>query len=147
MSFAGERYVCANPECRRSYPLAPGAIPVFIDEETSLFSTQSFLDARPTFFHPLGRVASLLRMFVPDIGANLRSRSNYRNLKELLLRRGGAPRVLVLGGSILGHGMEALDSPEIELIETDVALGPRTRMICDAHSIPFADGSFDGVVA
>jgi ubiquinone/menaquinone biosynthesis C-methylase UbiE len=44
--------------------------------------------------------------------------------------------------------MEVLaDATDIELVETDVSFGPRTQLICDAHDIPFQDGSFDGVVA
>ena len=40
-----------------------------------------------------------------------------------------------------------VNNPAIELVETDVSFGPRTALICDAHNIPFAEGSFDGVVA
>jgi ubiquinone/menaquinone biosynthesis C-methylase UbiE len=32
-------------------------------------------------------------------------------------------------------------------VETDVAFGPRTGIICDAHDLPFADETFDGVIA
>jgi SAM-dependent methyltransferase len=35
----------------------------------------------------------------------------------------------------------------IELVETDVALAPRTSLIADAHDLPFANESFDGVIA
>ena len=58
-----------------------------------------------------------------------------------------SPRVLVIGGRVLGQGMESLaNQPGIELIETDVRLGPRTALLCDAHNIPFKDKSFDGVI-
>jgi len=40
-----------------------------------------------------------------------------------------------------------VDHPPIELVETDVAFGPRTAVICDAHRLPFENASFDGVVA
>ncbi|MGB5496815.1 MAG: methyltransferase domain-containing protein, partial [Sedimenticolaceae bacterium] len=36
---------------------------------------------------------------------------------------------------------------EAELIYSDVALGPMTQLICDAHDIPFPDNYFDAVVA
>ncbi len=50
-------------------------------------------------------------------------------------------------GSIVGEGMEALiGHPNIELVESDVSFGPRTTVIGDAHSIPFDDNSFDGVI-
>ena len=32
------------------------------------------------------------------------------------------------------------------MVETDVAFGPRTNLICDAHDIPFQDSSFDAVI-
>jgi ubiquinone/menaquinone biosynthesis C-methylase UbiE len=35
----------------------------------------------------------------------------------------------------------------LELVESDVSFGPRTMLICDAHDIPFADESFDAVIA
>jgi ubiquinone/menaquinone biosynthesis C-methylase UbiE len=54
---------------------------------------------------------------------------------------------LVIGGRSPGHGMEQLlTSQTIDLVETDVAFGPRTQVICDAHALPFADGTFDGVI-
>src|SRR5512142_97930 len=31
-------------------------------------------------------------------------------------------------------------------METDVALGPRTQIVCDAHELPFDDHTFDGAV-
>jgi SAM-dependent methyltransferase len=34
----------------------------------------------------------------------------------------------------------------VELIESDVYFGPRTRLVCDATDLPFEDGSIDGVV-
>ena len=44
-------------------------------------------------------------------------------------------------------GLEVVTAhPSIELIESDVAFGPRTILVCDAHSIPFEDNSFDGVI-
>jgi SAM-dependent methyltransferase len=124
-----------------------GDIPVLIDEDQSVFSIDAFVRQQPTFFRDeLGRVARILRKAIPEI-RNERSRKNYRSLRDRLMTRGGHPRVLVLGGSILGYGMESLDTHDIELVETDVALGPRTKLVCDAHSIPFADDSFDAVIA
>jgi len=147
LSLSGDDCICTNARCGRAYPFVAKDIPVLIDEEQSVFSIETFVRAQPTFFRDAGRLATLLKAFVPEIGVNLRSRPNYRSLRERLLALHKHPRVLVLGGSILGYGMEALDTPEIELVETDVALGPRTKLICDAHSIPFDDNSFDAVIA
>ena len=78
---------------------------------------------------------------------NVKGAANYARFAELLSARSESPKVLVIGGSILGEGMQALvNQPSIELIETDVSFGPRTQLILDAHDIPFEDETFDGVV-
>ena len=72
---------------------------------------------------------------------------NLARLSKLLLSENAAPRVLVLGGTVIGQGMEnVLSHSEIEVIESDVSFGPRTALICDAHDIPFDDATFDGVI-
>jgi SAM-dependent methyltransferase len=84
---------------------------------------------------------------LPDISSNLAADRNYRDLGRRLLQRTGRPRVLIVGGSIVGEGMQSLAGlPGIEYIETDVSFGPRTGLICDGHSLPFADRSFDAVI-
>ena len=56
--------------------------------------------------------------------------------------------MLLIGAQIVGAGTsQVLESPDIETVETDVDTGPRTQVVCDAHDLPFADGSFDAVVA
>jgi SAM-dependent methyltransferase len=64
------------------------------------------------------------------------------------MQRSAAPVVLIVGGSVLGAGTEELLRwcPPIQLLETDVSFGPRTRVICDAHDLPFESDSFDGIV-
>ena len=58
------------------------------------------------------------------------------------------PRVLVIGSRVLGSGMEMLaEYPGLEVVESDVELGPRPLVLFDAHDIPFEDGAFDGVIA
>jgi len=80
--------------------------------------------------------------------ANPVSRENFDLLVELLTANAPASRrVLVVGGGIVGFGMERLvDEQSIKLVETDIYLGPRTRVVCDAHDLPFAAGTFDAVV-
>jgi SAM-dependent methyltransferase len=59
----------------------------------------------------------------------------------------GPLRVLVVGGGSIGAGSATLlAAPGLEFVETDVFIGPRTRVICDAHDLPFADGTFAAVV-
>ncbi len=39
-----------------------------------------------------------------------------------------------------------LSSPSIGFVETDIAPGPRTQLICDVQDIPFEKGTFDAVI-
>src|SRR4030095_5533360 len=64
-----------------------------------------------------------------------------------MLRKTSRPRVLVVGGSLLGAGMQSLaDDSALERVGTDVTFGPLTSLVCDAHDLPFEDGCFDAVV-
>ncbi len=106
------------------------------------------MDRRSTYFRPESWLTRFAKGALPELGMNINSKRNYLRLGHLLLKECSKPKVLVVGAGILGHGMEALTSkPSIELIESDVALAPRTNVICDAHDLPFADESLDGVVA
>ena len=120
--------------CARQYPRV-GDVPVLLDEAKSLFRAD---DLKPSI-----EATSGLGRFLPELGENLKAADNYRRFVSLLPGR----RVLVIGGRILGNGMDALTSAALELVETDVALGPRTQLVCDAHALPFADETFDGVIA
>ena len=89
-----------------------------------------------------------LKRRLPSLGTNRDAKRNYRRFAELLLSTPARPKVLVLGGAGLGAGLEAIiDIASIEFVESDVYLGPRTSLVCDAHWIPFEDGTFDGVIA
>ncbi len=144
MSRPGSEFTCNA--CERRYPTSSDGIPILIDESRSVFDIETFLHGGSTFFRPHGRFFRVLRAMVPEVIVRPKTRRNLRTLREHLLRRDQA-RVLVVGGSIRGEGMEELEHPGIELVESDAALGPRTALVCDAHSIPFADGSFDAVLA
>jgi SAM-dependent methyltransferase len=128
------------------FPLVQGA-PVLINEQRSIFDVATFVDQQPTFFKPISRWREAISRRLPSLSANITARRNFARLRELLLARTESPRVLVVGGSVLGDGMESLaDDPRIELIESDAAVGPRTQLICDAHDLPFRDASLDAVI-
>lgn len=80
---------------------------------------------------------------------NLASARNFERLvQELAQRQPGRPStVLIVGGGIVGKGVDVLlDSAEVVVTETDIYPGPRAQLICDAHALPFAAGTFDAVV-
>jgi len=142
-----EHLHCTNIECNRLFPIID-SIPVLINDDSSIFSIDDFIRRRNTFRKPSeGKLAETLKRRIPRISENVRANEIYDRLARLLLESSSSPVVLVVGGSIAGRGMDSLLSYSvIELVETDVSFGPRTRLICDAHDIPFAQNSFDGVI-
>jgi SAM-dependent methyltransferase len=137
-----------TPGGERRYPVV-GGVPVLIAEERSLFRLSDFTapasSARPS---AAGRLARAVAAHLPRDSANAGTDRLVARLLELLLASAARPRVLVVGGGTLGAGMAPLlDHPAVDATETDVWLGPRTRLVCDAHDLPFADASFDAVVA
>lgn len=141
------QYQCKNPACKILFPVING-IPVLLDEDHSVFSINDFVDQRnTTFYQSLNKLERAVIRFTPQISRNIKGRENYHKLAKLLLDQSNTPKVLVIGGSILGKGMEAITAhPCIELVDSDVTFGPRTALVCDAHNVPFEDNSFDGVI-
>ncbi|NJK58772.1 MAG: methyltransferase domain-containing protein [Pleurocapsa sp. SU_5_0] len=147
--LGSEQYQCKNLECNLLFPVRDG-IPILIDEEASIFSIDDFLYSQNIYFDltPQNPVKQFIKRFIPGTSRNVKAVSNYQHFIKLLLTQSNLPNVLVLGGSILGQGMKVVvEYPaEIVLVESDVSFGPRTDVIFDAHSIPFKDNSFDGVI-
>lgn len=119
-----------------------------INEKDSIFAIEDFTTLRNTTFNlQRSKLKEKLRQFIPAISNNVKAKQNYPKFVSLLFSKTSNPKVLVIGGSILGQGMESLtQNDSIELVETDVSFGPCTKLICDSHDIPFENESFDGVI-
>jgi hypothetical protein len=119
-----------------------------IDERASVFEHADFTAKRDTFFAKEPFLRRLIYGALPEMSVNRVAPANYRLFASLLREHTQRPRVLILGGSILGTGMKEFHArTDIEFIDSDVALGPLTKLVCDAHDLPFEDASVDGVVA
>ena len=147
LNLTGNRYSCEDPGCAAVFPIIDG-IPIVINDKASIFSIDDFISQRSTTFNLRKNMfKKLLAGIIPEISINVKAKQNYEKLNDLLKNRSAKPKVLVIGGSILGKGIKSLAaSNELELVETDVSFGPRTKLICDAHDIPFCDESFDCVI-
>ena len=138
---------CTDCECGVRYPLCNG-VPVLFNETESLFSIAGVLSGRDKPFPtPASELRQRLSRLAPTLHRNVNGRRNYVAFAMHLLGQCESPRVLVIGSRVLGEGMEALtQNPRIEVVESDVEVGPRPAVLFDAHDIPFDDASFDGVI-
>jgi SAM-dependent methyltransferase len=145
LSVAGDTLVSADAAL--SYQVAGNGVPILLVrlvDDSSLFAP----DEQAAGTASVARLRAGVRR---ALTASPVSRENFKLLAGLLRegwREGSPPRrVLVVGGGTLGFGAEALlGAPWIDLVETDVYLSPRVRIVCDGHDLPFVDGAFDAVV-
>jgi len=139
---------CAAAACGASYPVSRG-IPVLINGKTSLFSASGILSEQDASAGSSKRRfwRNLESRIVPSISKNWVAERNYRRFFEKMRGKPGIPLILIIGGSTIGAGLGPyLRDPAFRFVESDIYFGPRTGLICDAHDIPFADESFDGVI-
>jgi len=137
---------CTNYQCQACFPLVDN-LPILINESRSVFSINDFLNQETTPLKAKSKAERFLINLIPGIILNIKSKNNFKKFTELLLKQDKSPKVLIIGSSVVGQGIEfLLSNPSIEVIETDVAFGASISVICDAHDIPFADGAFDGVI-
>ncbi len=140
---------CLDRACGKRFDTVTG-VAVLIDEASSVFRPRlapSPLPAGRAALHGERRRLTRLRNLRPTLDANRAATRNLQTLSRLLLERSLRPCLLVIGGARVGVGMAALlDDPRVERVESDVWLSERTNLLCDAHRIPFAENTFDGVV-
>lgn len=142
-------YKCTDETCNSTYPIF-NATPILINPNNDLFDQKDFEDKGDIFFKTYNNsFTRFLKKIQPDITYNNVSEKNYLNIAALLSEQKPL-RILILGGSVDGVGIKHLKNILHEddlLVETDVSYGPNTTVICDAHEIPFADESFDLIIA
>lgn len=139
-----DKFACED--CVADFPISKG-IPILVEPSKSLFDIETFTNEEATFFRPVGKIRGFISLRMPDVTLNVSSDKVYDRMLDRLTAGNDTPRVLVIGGGVIGGGMEGLiNDPRIKLIETDAAVAPRTNLICDGHDLPFADQSMDAVI-
>ena len=134
---------CSNADCSSLYPVING-VPILINERVSTFRLSEYFQTETKLY---SRFREKVRAIMPRITGNFAARRNFQKLAGLLLERAERPSVLIVGGAEVGDGLAPLlDDPRFEILETDVALGRRTKLVCDARFLPFPPSSFDAVI-
>lgn len=126
------------------YPIIDG-IPILIDDNKSIFTISHFEKRIDTTFNlNRSKWKNTISNLVPKISLNVKADKNYKKICSMLADNS---KILVIGGSIKGNGMDVIYASEsFDIVGSDVTFGPYTTLICDAHDIPFNDGIFDCVI-
>jgi SAM-dependent methyltransferase len=141
--------LCTNPKCPyadQGFPLVDRQ-PVLIDFADSIFQRSNYMQGSgSTIARDPSRRSWKSRLNRLVDGRNPVAGGNCQAFLSLLKADCSRPRVLVIGGGVLGHGAGRLyNEPSIDLLSTDVYASAYTSLLCDAHKLPFEDGTFDGV--
>ena len=133
--------------CATRYPVLDG-VPILINEANSLFSIDDFTSRRPTTVRPRARLKERAQKLLPRLSLNPQGPANSRRFADALLQQSPSPTVLVIGAGEGGSALAPLrDNPSVEIVASDVHVSSSTALVMDAHDVPFADETFDGVVA
>jgi SAM-dependent methyltransferase len=140
--------ICTCEHCRlkgRVFPII-GDQPVLDDFSNSVLDEATTIErGAPTLAPRISGGQRVLSRLV--FGDKPIARRNAARFLRLVRAVGTPdPVVLVVGGATIGDGAEPLyEEPGIRLIAFDVYRSEQTHFIADAHSIPLAEGTIDGV--
>lgn len=133
------------------FPVINGT-PILINENNSVFFISDFLNRKITTMDLRDHKEKtssfylhLKKIVLDSMPSKSRSIGNF-TVQKALDRVEAAindPRVLVLGAGDIRYRVNST----LSIVYTDVALAHDTHLIADAHDIPFADGTFDAVIA
>ena len=126
------------------YPVVNG-VPVLINDDRSIFKTEYFEQQKNTTWkNNKGTLGSFIRRLTPSISHNLKAKSNF---KKMVDRLSPGSKILVVGGSVKGSGIDVLYSQSrYEIVVSDVCFSDLVGVVGDGHDLPFKSDCFDAVV-
>jgi SAM-dependent methyltransferase len=141
--------VCSASGCRHNTEPFPsvGVLPVLVDSANSVFDAADIVGRGGGSIVPRtrGKVFTSVRRLL--MARNKVAERSIQRLLALLGGRSPAPVVLVVGGGVIGSGLEWFyrDSAA-SIVGFDVYASPLVQFVADGHTIPLRDGTVDAVV-
>lgn len=128
--------------CGSSYPISNGR-PVLLRSDNELFDLSEYVRLESSAVPE----KSATRSLVPSPSVNLAEKRVLSGMRERLLRSGGLSTLVVGSGGQRSH-LDSYVRPteKHESVYCDIDVRADVDLFCDAHNLPFADGSFDAVV-
>lgn len=146
---ADGHYNCTNTGCAYAndlcFPVIAGQ-PVLVDFEHSILVENDLIGTSGA--SPITRRNRPWGKKIRDVlfSGSAVTGENAIRVRNLLKDMPGNPTILIVGGGSVGHGSEVLyGNPSLQIISFDIYYTPVTQFIADAHDIPIADASVDGV--
>lgn len=148
LEHVDSRVRCQAELCARHHEPFPdsGGLPVLVDFARSVLREEDVVATPGMSVIPRERgrfFRFAKRVLVP------RNHVAERSVAQLPVLVGGQRpcRVLVVGGGVVGRGIDALyEDPAFEVVGFDIYASDRTQFVADGHQIPLADGAVDAVV-
>ena len=142
-----ENFTCLNIDCGIVYPIIDD-VPVLLNEQKSIFTIDSFTKKEETTFILNSNSKRIINKFIPSINGNYVSGAKLKSFKDLIIKKIENPKILIIGSGFESHGIKDnfINSKNICVLDTDVSLSPNVDVICDGHSLPFKNKSFDAVI-
>jgi SAM-dependent methyltransferase len=131
-------------DCQIEFPFVNG-VPILLNEANSVFKIEDFAGLNATTYKKSTPFNQFIKRLIPSINLNVKAQQNFaRFFSQFDFEN---PKILVVGGAFEGEGFDISHiRQDICVVETDVAFGSRTSLICDGHDLPFKNETFDGVI-
>jgi len=141
-------YACSS--CGSSYS-SHGVTPILLDPQHPVLSRFYYDNVTGPFFKKQSssperrfRIPSWL---APSITRSFKSRYNYIRLVQYLTSVQPFSTVLIVGGSVVGNGVDVLyATPAIKVVSVDIDYFSTVDVIADAHNLPFKTNFFDAII-
>jgi SAM-dependent methyltransferase len=122
--------------------------PVLIDFDKSVIDQKDILmrEGGPILPRRNNRLKNWIRNHLLSPATYQLARQNSERFAQILRENSPQPRLLIIGGGSKGKGTDIFyDDPDIQVIGFDVYASPLTLFLADAHRIPIAADTIDGI--